>query len=331
MPPLLLPAIEELAHLSGERGEDFRPLGLVSGAEMEAKAHPIQLQPVEIVPRGQLADELHVILAHLWPAIVEGAIRPLAKTVRDATKLGVLAPELAVDVAALVVHIVYVVHAHGEPGRDASLARAPDPSLIDVNAVLSKLPGGVNPLPRIGSFLGRKACQERLVIGASGIVPSPDGVPDFACIARTHAVGAEHQLLHLRARILVNPGIHLCRIEPPARAGVEIVAVVLVQGNPRYRLLDHPLLLSAMRTQKNSPQSTRRAQRFLFSHVFLCVLGGLCGKTSFPQRAHRCLPDTRARNIFRAWASSRNTWGESSLTNSIIAQCSLPVAAILSR
>src|SRR5581483_1763009 len=103
---------------------------------MEAEAHPVQFQAVEVVPFRQFPDQLEMVLAHFRAAIVEGAIRPLGEPIRDAAQFGVLAPELTMDVASRIVHIMHVIHPHGEPGRDSYLPASRDPARIDIYTVL---------------------------------------------------------------------------------------------------------------------------------------------------------------------------------------------------
>jgi len=227
---LLLP-VQQCARLAHEARQGFRSLALGARAEVVAEAHPVQFQAVEVVAPGQFPDQPHVVLLDLPVPIVEGPVRPRRQPVRHPPELWIGAPELPVDVAAFIVHVVDIVHAHRNPRRDPLLPRARNPPLVGVDPVLVELPRGVDPAPRhLAAGFGR-AREQRLIVGTLWVIPAPHRIPHSAAEAGSLRIGAQHQLAHLGAGVLVDPRVHIRLGEAFAGAREVEVAIVLVQGN----------------------------------------------------------------------------------------------------
>ena len=234
MPPLLLPAVEQSADTPREFGQQPGPLRLAAGAEVEAEAHPVEFHPVEIVPFREFFDQAEVIRPDLLPSVVEGTVGPGGESVRHAAELRMLAPELAVNIAAFIVHVVDVVHPHRKPGRDAVRPGTGDPTGVDVDAGPVQGPGGVNPLARGDPAFRCQAGQQRLIVRPVRIVAAPDRIPHPAAIAGSHAVRAEQQVRDSRPGVLIDERVHGRLGQRRAGASEEEVAVVFVECDPDH-------------------------------------------------------------------------------------------------
>lgn len=115
MASLLLPCVQDSADFGRERGEQSCAFRFPAGAKVIAETHPIEFEAVEVVAFGEFAHEIQVIVADGCVPVIEGAIGPAGEAIGNTAVFGVGAPEFAVDIGTLVIDIVNVVHAHGDP------------------------------------------------------------------------------------------------------------------------------------------------------------------------------------------------------------------------
>jgi len=188
---LLLPGVEQTAGAADEIGEDFDAGGFVAGAEVEAEAHPIEFEAGEVVAGAVLFKEGEVVVADGLVGEIKGPVPPVDGAPGDAAVFGVLAPEGRVHEAVGVVDIMQIVHAHGDPGRQAFLPRAFDPDGVGIEVTIGEVPGGVDPAADAGAARRGGGTEQGLIVGAGGVVALPDGVPDFAGEAGALGVSRE--------------------------------------------------------------------------------------------------------------------------------------------
>ncbi|MCX6624340.1 MAG: hypothetical protein NTY38_25415 [Acidobacteria bacterium] len=106
MAALALVNIQEPARFGHEAGQDLASLLFMAGPEVEAEAHPVQFQAIEVVASGQFLDQAEVVAVDLGVGVVEGAVGEAGEAVGDAAELGIAAPELAVEIVVLIVGVV---------------------------------------------------------------------------------------------------------------------------------------------------------------------------------------------------------------------------------
>ena len=128
----LLPLVEQCAGAAHELEQQRSPFDFAARAEVETEAHPIEFDTVEVVALAVFFDETEVVVADCGMSEVKGAVAPVDCSPGDTAVFGVFAPERAVHVAVGVVHVVKVVHAHGDPGGESMAAGAGDPELVGV-------------------------------------------------------------------------------------------------------------------------------------------------------------------------------------------------------
>src|SRR5262249_41398068 len=138
-----------------------------------------------------------------------------------------------------IVDVVDVIHADGDPWRNSLLPTALNPAGVDINAILMKLPGSLNPFPCVLAIFPRHACEQRLIVRTLRVVAFPDWVPDLTGVASALAIDIEHQLSDLCVGVLVDPGINFVSSQVLVGPGKEVVTAVFVQAKSPSALRDH--------------------------------------------------------------------------------------------